>query len=95
MTIKIKIKTGNFAENKDTARDIRIIEMMPALQKGKKVILDFAGVTGATQSFMHALISEAIREYGENVYDRLLFKNCSDQVREIVLIVSEYMRASE
>jgi hypothetical protein len=94
MTILIKAKAGTFAENKDVARDLRLDKIMPALAKGQKVTLDFAEVTGATQSFVHALISEAIREYGDDVYDSLYFKNCNDTVKEIVNIVAEYMQES-
>jgi hypothetical protein len=94
MIILIRSKAGTFAENKDVARDIRLNKIMPTLAKGQKVTLDFAGVTGATQSFVHALISEAIRQYGDDVFDKLYFKNCSDTVREIVNIVAEYMQES-
>lgn len=93
-TIGLFKLTGAFAENKDVARDLRIKEIIPALKKGDTVTVDFAGITGATQSFIHALISEAIREYGDDVYERLLFKNCSDQVQQIVNIVADYMEES-
>lgn len=92
MLVTIQKKAGSFAENKDVAREIRVNMIMPALQKGKLVTLDFAGVNGATQSFVHALVSEAIRQYGDDVFDRLYFKNCNDTVREIVNIVADYMQ---
>lgn len=92
MLISIKTKAGTFAENKDVAREIRLAKIMPALAKSQEVILDFSGVTGATQSFVHALISEAIRQYGDTVFDQLLFKNCNDTVREIINIVADYMQ---
>lgn len=95
MEIKIRKYAGDFGENKDAARDIRINYIMPVLKKGETVKLDFEGMSGATQSFVHALISEAIREYGDDVYDRLLFVNCSDVVKEIVGIVADYMQESE
>ncbi len=94
MVIKIKKKSGAFAENKDIARDIRIHEIAPELKAGKRVTLDFAGISGATQSFVHALISEPIRQYGDNVYDKLDFKNCSETVQEIINIVADYMEES-
>lgn len=94
MTISIYKRAGSFAENKDVARNIRLTKIMPGLAKENTVILDFADVTGATQSFVHALISEAIRQYGDDVFDKLLFKNCNETVREIVTIVAEYMQES-
>ena len=92
ITISILKKTGSFAENKDIARDIRVKEIIPALEKNKIVVLDFSGITGATQSFMHALISDTVRLFGEQVFDMLHFKNCSPVVKEVVNIVSEYMQ---
>lgn len=92
MTIPIYPLTGDFAENKDIARQIRIDNIEPAIAKGKKVTLDFGGVTSATQSFIHALISNAIRTYGIDSLDLLQFKNCNERVKTIVLIVVEYVQ---
>lgn len=94
MTISIKNLAGTFAENKDIAHKIRVEKIMPALKKDQTVILDFAEVTGATQSFMHALISEAMRQYGDSTLELILFKNCNPVVKEIVTIVTEYMQES-
>lgn len=95
MKIAIRQHAGDFGENKDVARDLREEKIMPALARGETVTLDFAGVSGATQSFVHALISQAIRTYGDDVYDKLLFANCSDIVKEIINIVADYMQESE
>ncbi len=92
ITIPIKEKAGTFAENKDIARDLRIKCIIPALEKKQTVILDFSDVTGSTQSFMHALISDTIRKFGEGVFDNFRFKNCNPVVKEVVNIVAEYMQ---
>ncbi len=94
MTINIKQLAGTFAENKDIARDIRISQITPALKLKKQVILDFSEVTGATQSFVHALISEPIREYGEEFFALLLFRGCNPVVQEVIAIVADYMQES-
>lgn len=94
MTIKIYRLAGEFAENKDVAREIRVKKIMPALDKKQQVTLDFSGVSGATQSFMHALISDAIRNHSEDVFDLVIFKNCSPIVKEVINIVAEYMQES-
>ena len=92
MTIKIFKYAGSFAENKDTARHLREEQIMPALKNAEEqVVLDFDKVTGATQSFIHALISEAIRQYSDEVFDRLIFKNCSSSLEQVVNIVADYM----
>jgi len=58
----------------------------------KSVTLDFSGIDFATQSFVHALISELIRKYTNTVLDKLLFKGCNDKVKEIINIVVDYMQ---
>ncbi|MCK5333181.1 MAG: STAS-like domain-containing protein [Candidatus Aenigmarchaeota archaeon] len=93
--IKLHSIVGSFAENKDLARDIRINKIVPALNKDEEVTLDFDGVGSATQSFIHALISELIRTYGTEVLDNIAFKNCNETVRKIISIVVEYMQESE
>ena len=90
--IQLFERTGTFAENKDIARDVRVMEILPALAQGEYIVLDFSQIDGATQSFVHALISECFRVYGETTLDRLEFKGCSPAVREIILIVTEYMQ---
>lgn len=87
-------RVGSFAENKDVARDMRLNEIIPLLDKGETVILDFAGVDSTTQSFVHALVSDILRSNGVEILDRLQFRNCSPTVREIVSIVVEYMQQS-
>lgn len=94
MEIKIAIIVGSFAENKDWARDIRLTKIIPALEKNEEVILNFEKVEGATQSFIHALISDVIRKYGSEVLDKITFKNCNEIVRKIISIVVEYMQES-
>ena len=89
------LSVGSFAENKDVAREIRLRQILPALREKKKVILDFSGVTSTTQSFVHALISELIRDFGPDVLDRITFKACNDTVKSLVLIVIEYMQYEE
>lgn len=91
-TIIVFNKTGGFAENKDIARDVRIKLITPTVKKGKQVILDFKNIDSVTQSFMHALISEVIREQGPEVLNLILFKNCNETVKNIVNIVVEYMQ---
>jgi hypothetical protein len=83
---------GNFAENKDIARDLRKKQILPKLNKNEVVVLNFENVDGATQSFVHALISDVIRKHGIDVLDSLIFKNCNNTIKQIVSIVVEYMQ---
>ncbi|MBC2701597.1 MAG: STAS-like domain-containing protein [ANME-2 cluster archaeon] len=90
--IELFPKTGNFAENKDVARELRIKEIIPALENHQVVILDFNKVDSATQSFIHALISDIIRKEGYEIIDRLNYKNCNDTIKKIITIVTDYMQ---
>lgn len=92
ISIYIFEKAGSFAENKDTARDIRVKEIIPALGDNKTVILNFDKVESTTQSFIHALISDVLRVHGIEILDRLLFKSCNQTVKEIINIVVDYMQ---
>lgn len=95
--IKIKLLpiVGSFAENKDKAKELRTKKIGPALKRGNSIELDFAGVTSATQSFIHALLSQLIRQYGIDVLDKIDFKNCNNTVQKIIEIVTDYMQFRE
>ncbi|MCK5015317.1 MAG: STAS-like domain-containing protein [Candidatus Omnitrophica bacterium] len=92
--IKISIlnKAGSFAENKDIARDIRLKDLVPALENNENIILDFTGVDAANQSFIHALISDLLRKYGISILDHIEFRSCNAKTRKIIEIVTEYMQ---
>ncbi|MBU3913415.1 MAG: STAS-like domain-containing protein [Nanoarchaeota archaeon] len=92
MEIKLYEYVGTFAENKDIAKDIRINKIIPSLENSEEITLDFDKVKSATQSFVHALISDVIRKNGIKILDRVYFKNCSDTIKKIIEIVIEYMQ---
>lgn len=95
LEIRIYDFAGSFAENKDVAQSLRNEKLIPALQeKGGEVILDFDEVTGTTQSFVHALISDLLRNFGSEVLERITFKNCNETVKKIIGIVVDYMQES-
>ena len=90
--IDIYSLAGVFAENKDIARDLRLNEIIPALERKEDVVLDFEGVEAATQSFVHALISDLLRKHGSEVLDHIEFKSCNETVKKIITIVVDYMQ---
>lgn len=94
-SIKLLELVGEFAENKDVARDIRIQQIIPTLAGHEEVTLDFAGIHSATQSFVHALISDLIRKYGVEVLDQISFRSCNETIKKIINIVINYMQESE
>jgi len=89
--VPVRELAGSFAEDKDAARKIRVDHLMPAVRNGKKIVLDFAGVDVATQSFIHAMISEAICSQGVKALDLIEFKSCNRAVKSVVLTVLEYL----
>jgi translation elongation factor EF-G len=92
MELKLVEHTGSFAENKNIARKLRTDVVIPALEKNKEITLNFTGVESATQSFIHALISDVLRKNGIDVLDRINFKGCNKTIKTLIRIVSEYMQ---
>ncbi len=90
--IRIYERAGAFAENKDVARDIRLNEIIPALNQGQEVMIDFDQVDAATQSFIHALISDVLRKFGPGALDLVIFKSCNMTIQKIIGIVVDYMQ---
>lgn len=92
MMIDVQVPAGSegFAEDKDAARSIRLSKILPALEKGQCVRLDFARVNYATQSYVHSLIGEALQRHGDRTLDQIEFRNCSASVRSVIELVVDY-----
>lgn len=88
--IKISTSTGEFAEDKDQAALLRERGIRPALRRGQRVVVDFSGIGLATQSFVHALISDVLRSEGRSALDRMVFKGCAKSVKGIIETVVQY-----
>ncbi len=93
--IKLFPLVGGFAENKDIAREIRIKEIIPELERGQEITLNFEKINSATQSFIHALISDLIRRQGGRVLDKIYFKHCNVTVQKIINMVVDYMQETD
>jgi len=89
-TIKIDFGDVTLAEDKDFARELRLKEILPALERREPIVLDFSAVVFATQSFVHALLGEALKRFGEDALRLVEFRNCSKQLRDIIEIVVDY-----
>jgi hypothetical protein len=90
IVLRIADAIGDFAGDKDAAAAIRETKLKPAMASREPVTLDFAGVELATQSFIHALISELVRSSDFDALESITFENCSASVRELIEIVVEY-----
>lgn len=78
------------AEEKEVARHIREDIIKPALREGEEVVIDFDNTEIATQSFIHALLADPICRFGDKALDLIVFKNCSEQIKQIISTVIEY-----
>ncbi|WP_434811517.1 STAS-like domain-containing protein [Microbacterium sp. bgisy189] len=87
--MKIYASTGPFAGDKDAAAYIRTTYVRRGVERGEKVILDFANVRLATQSFIHALIADVVRG-DASCLDQIEFKNCNVEIQTVIEIVVAY-----
>jgi len=90
LTIRMADVIGSFAENKDKARSLRETQLLPSLESGNHIILDWKDVDATTQSFVHALISKIFQDRGESAFKLIEFKNCSPPVKSLVATVVNY-----
>ena len=91
--VNLREIAGTFAEDKDLARQIRTERILPSIRHGRKILLDFTGVSIATQSFVHAVISEALQIHGQRALDLVEFKGCNPTVKSVILTVVDYSLA--
>lgn len=82
--------TTGFTDDKDAARTIRTDTLLPALKSGKRIVLDFADVKSSTQSFVHALLGQAVQQYREDALKQIEFRNCSPLMRTLIELVVDY-----
>ena len=88
--LRLHRHTGEFAENKDIAEQLREETVRPAIKAGKQLTIDFAGVGMATQGFVHCLIADVIRSEGAGIVDQLTFTNCLPAVQSVVALVVDF-----
>ena len=93
-SIRVYDYAGDFGEDKDAARVIRQEKIIPAVEHDDAVLLDFSGMTGATQSFIQALVAEPIMRFRERAFDGLFYTGVNDQIAEIISIVYRYIQES-
>lgn len=77
-----------FAEDVEVAAKVRRETLMPAVNAGEEVVLDFEGIRFATQSFAHALLYEPLCLKGSLL--RLSFLNCTRASMEAIKTVAAY-----
>lgn len=88
--IRIPSGIGGFIEDKDLARSLRNERIIPALNAGERVVIDFSDVKYATQSFVHTLVGEPLRRFKREALDDIEFRNCSKQIKSVIELVVDY-----
>lgn len=87
----VVVKVAGFEEDVEAASKCRDSVVLPSINSGKMVVLDFANVRFATQSFVHALMYKVIRD-GQQIGSTLSIANCTNSTREAVMAVAAYAK---
>jgi hypothetical protein len=75
---------GKWAEDKDAAITFRDRHLLPAIDAGKRIDLDFREVETAPHSFLNALLATPVRRLGTRAYQRIRIFNASGAIHEII-----------
>lgn len=83
------IHVMGFAEDVEAAASIRDSTILPTLEKGGLIVVDFHGVRAATQSFIHALMYKVFRD-GQNLGSCLTISRTDSATEQAIRAVSAY-----
>ncbi|RLL34189.1 DUF4325 domain-containing protein [Acinetobacter cumulans] len=80
---------GDYAEIKSEAINYRDKYLLPNLESGKKIILDFKNVKSAPHSFLNAFLATPIKVLGIEAYKRIKIINADSNIRETIDFIFE------
>jgi hypothetical protein len=75
---------GRYAEDKLLAIKLRDEKILPSIDEGKSVTLDFEEVISAPHSLLNALLATPIQRLGLAAYKKIKIVNASPEIRETV-----------
>lgn len=75
---------GKWAEDKDAAIVFRDRRLLPAIESGKRIDLDFRDVETAPHSFLNALLATPVRRLGVKAYQWIRIYNAPGSIHEII-----------
>jgi anti-anti-sigma regulatory factor len=84
-TLSKRVAPERFLGTRHRALAIRD-ELESLLAKHGEVVLDFSGVE-ATQSFLDELLGVLVLERGPDIVEQLVFRGCSEDVKETINFV--------
>src|SRR5439155_25126029 len=80
---------GKWAEDKDAAITFRDRHLLPAIEQGKRIALDFRDIETAPHSFLNALLATPVRRLGMKAYQWIRIYNATGPIHEIIQGVLE------
>jgi hypothetical protein len=83
------VRVADFEEDVERAAEVRDTQILPPLDAGEVVVLDFQGVPFATQSFVHALLYKVFKDH-PSFRTGLSLAGCSSSAIEAVRAVAAY-----
>jgi hypothetical protein len=75
---------GRYAEDKQLAIRLRDGKILPAIEKGISITVDFEEVISAPHSLLNALLATPIQRLGLAAYKKIKVINASPEIRETV-----------
>jgi hypothetical protein len=75
---------GKHAEDKQAAINYRNRHLLPAVDSGQVVVVDFENVETSTHSFLNALLASPIRRMGMAAYKRIKVTRAIPDIRETI-----------
>ncbi|HEX8632855.1 MAG TPA: ATP-binding protein [Pyrinomonadaceae bacterium] len=75
---------GRYAEDKQLAIKVRDEKILPAIEDGKSVTVDFEEVISAPHSLLNALLATPIQRFGLAAYKKIKVINAAPEIRETV-----------
>lgn len=84
--IRVEPDLRKVALDRVRARELARLQVLPRLDEGCNVTLDFSNTRTTTQAFCYALLGAAARRHGPELLERLRFVSVSKQVRPLILM---------
>jgi hypothetical protein len=75
---------GRYAEDKQLAIKLRDEKLLPAIEGGASITVDFEEVISAPHSLLNALLATPIQRLGITAYKRIKVINARTEIRETV-----------
>lgn len=82
--LNIKNYFGRFAEDKYLAIKLRDQKLLPAIEDGKTLKIDFEEVELAPHSLLNALLATPVKRLGNSAYIKIKIVNASQEIRDII-----------